>query len=288
MKKKEYLINLLDKVVNVYKNVDFFANSYKFNELKKNKEFRGYLKGKRCFVLGNGPSLNRQDLSSLADEFVITVNLCSWNKQFPLLKTNVHFWADMNFFDENIIEDNENFIGAMKNVNNGKNRPICFYPIEGKNFVEKYHLNEILNIKYFYANKSFCEGYSSEIDFCEGIPGFSTVVDYGIILAIYMQASEIYLLGCDGTGAISYIKTLRGELEKEHAYNVTEVESRRMKRMFSKSNNEEFFNSLSLIFKQYRILNEYCKLRGIKLVNCTDGGILSELPRKKFELVLKE
>src|SRR6185295_12690269 len=36
--------------------------------LKRNEIFRDRHKGKRCFVIGNGPSLKNQDLSLLADE----------------------------------------------------------------------------------------------------------------------------------------------------------------------------------------------------------------------------
>ena len=53
--------------------------------LKQNMDFKGSLKGKRCFVLGNGPSLNKHDLSVLKHEFVITCNTAVQLGQFEAI-----------------------------------------------------------------------------------------------------------------------------------------------------------------------------------------------------------
>ena len=39
-----------------------------------NAEFKDIHKGQRCFIVGNGPSLNDEDLSLLENEYVFTVN----------------------------------------------------------------------------------------------------------------------------------------------------------------------------------------------------------------------
>lgn len=50
-------------------------------------EYRGVHKGRRCFVVGNGPSLNKIDMSRLRDEITIGANRCylgfpRWGFQF--------------------------------------------------------------------------------------------------------------------------------------------------------------------------------------------------------------
>jgi len=42
--------------------------------LSKNSIFKDKYKGKRCFVIGNGPSLNKQDLTLLKGEITIVMN----------------------------------------------------------------------------------------------------------------------------------------------------------------------------------------------------------------------
>src|SRR5258708_28843911 len=42
--------------------------------LKRNEVFRDRHKGQRCFIIGNGPSLKKQDLSPLANEITFVTN----------------------------------------------------------------------------------------------------------------------------------------------------------------------------------------------------------------------
>lgn len=252
--------------------------------LKKNSNLKGALKGKRCFILGNAPSLNEQDLSLLKDEFVITVNQIARNKQFKDIKTDIHFWADPGFFNEE--NTNDEFIEVMKGVVSEDNCPMVFYPLSAKRFVENHELDKYLNIHYFSPLYSFHSKYKRNIDFCKGIPGFYTVVEYGITLAIYMGASEIYIMGCDCTGIVNTLKSFQDEVTDEYAYEISEEEKKRMKKMQEANLLENHFYSWYKTLQHYRYLYEYCYARNIKLVNCTKGGVLRDLPREKYEDVI--
>ena len=46
------------------------------------------------------------------------------------------------------------------------------------------------------------------------IPSFTTVVQYCIIVAIYMGFNEIYLLGCDSTGIVATINCALNQKNK--------------------------------------------------------------------------
>lgn len=281
---------------NVLANVDKLRNvrqwlKYQFKIedkqlLKKNKELKGVLGGKRVFVLGNSPSLKKQDLSLLRGEIVLTVNQIARNPDFFKFDTTVHFWADVGFFDfDNVSKD---LLETMKSVRTKANNPKVFYPLAAKSFVEAFNLDKALDVYYFAPVYFFHEGYHREIDFCKGVPGFFTVVQNAISLAIYMGASEIYLLGCDCTGIISYISTIEENTKAAYAYDILNVEKQRMKTMLSKTKTELQFLGYYKIFNHYSVLCDYCKKRNIKLVNCTGGGILRELPREQFEDVIAQ
>ena len=64
---------------------------------KQISKYRDKYKGKRCFVVGNGPSLNEQDLSLLAEEYVFTVNELMRHERFSLLKSNFHILPLANY-----------------------------------------------------------------------------------------------------------------------------------------------------------------------------------------------
>lgn len=254
--------------------------------LNANHELEKIHKGKRCFVIGNAPSLNTQDLSVLKDEIVLTVNQISRNKQFKSLNTNYHFWADPGFFKENSKEGDKELLEVMMSVNTEGNRPICFFPLEVKEFVSNKKLDQILNVRYFVPGHILFDQYK-KIDFSGMIPGMNTVVQYAIMLGIYMGCTEIYLLGCDCTGILSYIETKTDSGNFEYAYDISQAEAERMKAMLGGVSCEQTFYGWAKIFEGYRLLGEYCKKRGIQLINSTNGGILDCLPRKKFENVVK-
>jgi uncharacterized Rossmann fold enzyme len=67
--------------------------------LSKNLKFKSSHSGKRCFILGNGPSLKTDNLKCLEDEFVFTVNQIARHPDFKYIKPNYHFWADPLFFN---------------------------------------------------------------------------------------------------------------------------------------------------------------------------------------------
>lgn len=254
--------------------------------LNANHELENIHKGKRCFVIGNAPSLNTQDLSVLKDEIVLTVNQISRNKQFKSLNTNYHFWADPGFFKENSKEGDKELLEVMMSVNTEGNRPVCFFPLEAKEFVSKKKLDQILNVRYFVPGHILFDQYK-KIDFSGMIPGMNTVVQYAIMLGIYMGCTEIYLLGCDCTGILSYIETKTDSGNFEYAYDISQAEAERMKAMLGGVSCEQTFYGWAKIFEGYRLLGEYCKQKGVQLINVTNGGILDCLPRKKFENVVK-
>ena len=48
----------------------FHLQRYKIS-VKENEKIRNIYKGKRCFIIGNGPSLASQDLNKLTDESIL-------------------------------------------------------------------------------------------------------------------------------------------------------------------------------------------------------------------------
>ena len=68
-------------------------------EMSRNKTLKNAYKGKRCFIVGNGPSLKHYDLSKLTNEHVFTVNNMMMTDHFKILNPNFHLFFDPNFLD---------------------------------------------------------------------------------------------------------------------------------------------------------------------------------------------
>lgn len=258
--------------------------------LATNKQFQDYYKnmggGRSCFILGNGPSLKKQDLSLLSNQFVFTVNQMARVKDFSKIKTNVHIWSDMNYFNEEL-SGSTDLLEVMRGVKTSDNSPICFFPIDARDFIQKHYLQQDLHCYYFRQYRVLHEGFDGPFDLTKTVPSASTVVIVAITIALYMGFNQIYLLGCDCTSAAAYINSYEKKEMSEYAFTIPIQQSLEIaKTTFYKYSSEYKFAQFYDILKEYRIIGEYCKRHGIELVNCTAGGILDCLPRQKYENVI--
>lgn len=257
-------------------------------DLGSNVKFKNLHADKRCFIIGNGPSINSEDLSLLKNEITFTVNQMPRNPNFKEIKTDYHIWSDEDFFKLNktLPEDME-LLEVMKGVNTEGNSPEVFYKYSALSMINEFELSKYLKINYFQDGLQIFDGFNQRIDFTRIIPSFTTVVHYTICLAIYMGFKEIYLLGCDCTGFITYAEVLMKDSKKfQYGYEVSENEKKRMKKTYVYSMADVLEGNMKILHV-YEILNKYCKKRHIQLMNCTNSGVLDCLERKKLEDVLK-
>lgn len=295
MRKIDQLEAVYYRMKNWYQNTIGFSKMKWCNEeayrwLQKNKEFKNKYQGQRCFIVGNGPSVKRQDLSLLKEEYVFTVNQSSRRADFAAMHTNFHFWTDSNLF----VVDEKNpgdlaILDVMKGAATKDNDPICFFPLEQKAFVEKYQLDQSLQVRYLSIGLDWMyEGFQESLDLTKHIPTYGTVVQFCIVAAIYMGFEEIYLLGCDNTGIINTITSLMEQNDgANYGYDVSEEEKQRMERTAKRNGLEKDTRSYLYNIRDYRLLREYCDKRGIQLVNCSAQTVIDSVPRASYETIIK-
>lgn len=268
------------------KRIDQCADKAALNNRRENVIFKDLHSGKRCFILGNGPSLRSVNMKSLENEYVFSVNNFSSVPDCEEAKTNFHLWADLSFFcmrddqkyklDE--LLDNYDRIAKMS--------PICFLPDQAVSFVTKYELNKKLDIHYFSCFDIVDEKKNIYYDLTKQVTSFATVVQYAIIIAIYMGFTEIYLLGCDSTNIVSVLNCAMNISNKNmHAYDNDDVDER-YRELLKHWNMSDVFHDQYILFLGYKKLYEECRKKNIKLVNCSSSTIINEIPRKKLEEVL--
>lgn len=261
------------------------------NLLSQNVQFKNKHKGERCFIVGNGPSLNDEDLSQLENEVVFTVNKIANHPQFPSMKTNYHFWADPAFF--NLSKDREEDIELVEKmfaVKTEDNNPVCFFPEFARSFIKDFEVDERLNVCIYFAILPFRDNENKDVDFTKVTFGYETVVQYAMAMAIYMGFSEIYLLGCDTTFVVGIIESLLGQEVTTYSYTVSKNESKFIKNMTIQREQggvESPFLSCARMLHLYRELLRYCNNRNIKLVNCSSKTIIDSIPREPLNEVLK-
>lgn len=253
-------------------------------KLKSNNRFKDIHKGQKCFIIGNGPSVRQQNLSLLNEQITFTVNQMARSDQFKEINTQYHLWADSSFFKTELnCEGDYKLLEIMKRL---PKQVECFFPYNSaKEYVEKFGLDSDINVNY-YADNAFVNE-KEEIDFTGFIRVGYTVVQYAIRLALYMGFKEIYLLGCECTTIMNVINArLSSYTSVTHCYEIDDKEKERAKNMYFSLPMQEYYKSELGVLEEYRLLREYCEDRGVKLRNCTPGGLLEEIPRENYEDVV--
>ena len=119
--------------------------------MQKNKRLHNTHAGERCFILGNGPSLRKIDLSILQNEFVFTVNFFTNADGWEKVKSNAHVWADPASWDlSNKSNINlQNVIDVYHKM--ASQHAIMFARLEAIPFIKTFRLDEIIDIYYLFA-----------------------------------------------------------------------------------------------------------------------------------------
>lgn len=276
--------NVLNKAIVGIKQSRYPKEKKKLFE--KNAELKNSYCGKRCFIIGNGPSIKNMDLTHLKDEITFTVNQFPRSKQYSDLNPNFHMWADERFFDisEDRVEDME-LLNVMKSVNLNDCCPKVFYKVAAKEMIEKFKLDQILDAYYF--DDISVPGGSEKfdyIDFTQPVPRFSTVCHYLICLAVFLGFSQIILIGCDCTGFVTLASAYDSKnVDAQYAYEMTDNEKKRLQRSNFRCSIQSELKWYANIFDEYEKLLMYCASHNVQLLNASEGGTLTSLPRVHFE-----
>lgn len=232
---------------------------YQYQEKRKKrydylKKYRDIYKGKRCFIIGNGPSLCKEDLmlieknkeiSFAANGIFHIYDKVTWRPTHYMLCDALAY----EIMYENIekIEDENSFVADFYYTN--------FKPLKKAN--RFYLINKI------YDDDSF----EFSDDAVKGLYSGRTITYVMIQMACYMGIEEIYLLGVDWTGGkgtgVGRIDFYEGNKE-------------------SIENNSQF----DMFYEEkiaYESALKYANAHGIKIFNATRGGELEVFERVKFD-----
>lgn len=229
----------------------------KYPQFEWIKDYKNKYNGKRCFIVATGPSLTIKDLDMIKDEYSFGMNTCA----LALDKTE---WRPTFYGiqDEYIYEKLETSLNSMA----ASYLPEVFIsvsimqkfstPERFKTFPLHYLDHKMFHIKGFGKYKFSDDCYACIYD------GYS--ITFSLMqLACYMGFKEIYLLGCD----CNYNQ------EKKHF-----IESGHVDPKYTVMGNK-------MIYGHY-MFKEFADKIGVKVINCTRGGMLDVYPRKSLDDII--
>ncbi len=264
----------------LYHSILLLTKKEDFCVLRNNSQLHNKYFGKRCFVVGNGPSLNSLDLGLIKNEYTFTVNYFMRSTEYQKINNDFHIMMDPIVFEQDRLKE-------LENINVGDHKPICFFPIQAMKNIKNAGLEGILNIHYIYCCYQFYEKFNETIDICKPSPGFANSVLYCTMIALYLGFKEIIYIGCDMTG-YEQLSIVAGKGVDLHAYKMSDYEKEQIIQRHSTMSNEVFFEGFMNTFAEFRKLREYTDRRGVKMFNATKGGVLNSIERIDYNMLFKK
>lgn len=270
------MLNIINSIYHrVYLVVRYYIMEFPYerrrnNLIKKNKlenyewikEYKDKYKGKRCFIVCNGPSLTESDYIKLKNEYTFGMNYIT--RWFEKTGFETTFYVCQDYFDRARYMDKD-FHSIKKSVIFFSDHMFKKY---GFTYEGKYNLlpASLKNLHFPQEKRKFPKDI-----LCEGVYLGETVVYACIQLAWHMGFSEIYLIGADCQ--LNNAKNLHanGLGRESDIYSVKKIDDD---------------NVLNYIISDYSIVKSNENYLPFKLINLTRGGALELFERKNLDDIL--
>lgn len=225
------------------------------------EKFKGIHRGKRCFIVATGPSLQMEDLDKLYRNHELTISV------------NGIFTA----FDKTPWRP-DYYIVSDKNVTRTRKSELLKADVREKFIADtawEFEASEEQpNLYKWHAILQWTDGRMPEFseDFSRGgFCGYTVIYDGALQLAVYMGFQEIYLLGTDCSKSDG-VKTRHFSTDY----------------YTPKEKNTNYSLQLDNILLSYQAAKEYADAHGIKIYNATRGGELEVFERVDFDSLFEE
>lgn len=217
--------------------------------------------GKRCFIIGNGPSLRVTDLETIEGEDSFGSNRIykifdktSWRPTYY----SVIDWRGLSDEEINTLDAGTLFLGD-------------YYFRKHKVDRQKYYVfygHRLLDTKL--TTFRFSDDISKQIYLG------ATVTYVNLQIAMYMGYKEIYLLGMDHNYA--YVRNEKG--------NVVRNEQISQSHFFQDEDPSKNYGDMEGMTNAYITAKQYADAHGIKIYNATRGGNLEVFERVDFDRLI--
>ena len=246
----------------------------------KNAELKDIYRGKRCFILGSGPSIKKENLKPLKNEIVFALNNFYVHEDFAEIMSGdvpkyyltppVHSpqseetWRD--FFvdlEAHMPKNVRMILGLSRNRSNINN------------IFDKYDLFRSHNIYWYYVGIDSFSGYKfkeRDIQLTNITCNAQTASTYAMYAALYMGFQEIYLVGID----CNPLPVLQKQSYRFYDSAIHQAEES------LEINSQFFLNLYHIFFENERIAKHYQNI----ILNTSQETALDIFEKKTLNVVL--
>lgn len=238
------------------------------------KKMHGRYRGKRCFIMGNGPSLNEMELDLLKDDFVWASNKCyllfdriSWRPAFyvavdkrvvPDIRDNI----SKLFFD---LPETMFYIPVRFRVRSGLPSAPNVYWYREVDYQRSVEFRDMFTV-----------------DASKWVSNVKTVTIAALQLAVYLGFNPIYLIGCDTSYSIPESVELEDN-DPNLLVSSRNDDSNHFDPSYFGKNSKWHAPHPDKMISHYKKAQKICEDIGARVFNATIGGKLEVFPRVNYK-----
>ncbi|MGN0809547.1 MAG: 6-hydroxymethylpterin diphosphokinase MptE-like protein [Christensenellales bacterium] len=227
---------------------------------KNLKKLCGKFMGKRCFIIGNGPSLRAGDLDKLRDEYSFAFNRIYYIFEHTSWRPTFYCTQDVKIAQ-----------ASFQEIRDAISTPYLFAPIN-----LKWYEGVDIDTDFFFSPRPAGDRIP---DFSENIAAYigigNTVAYTAIQLAVYMGFSELYLLGVD--------HSFQTYQDKDGNVIFDPSVKNYFCDQYNHDNEQLYVPKLDLSTLAFIAAQSYAESHPVTIYNATRGGKLEVFPRVDFD-----
>lgn len=252
--------------------------------LKKNIDLKDSQKGKRCFIIGNGPSIKDQDLLKLNGEQTFVVNTFWNHPQFKEINPKYYIITDTDVFPKEKSNYWSEELLSKKHIIEESREIKMLLNVLGKETIEKNNIYPQNKKYYIMLDGYFKEDGRFNIQIDKTIPQTKNVVITCLIAAAYMGFEEIYLLGCEHDFLAHPNLYSWKHFYEEGKINIHDKKDQEYFKL-AKPSYEAQIDQVKTLFRNYRLLKTKLSIENpkIRIFNATPNSFLDVFPMINFE-----
>lgn len=237
--------------------------------------------GRRAFIIGNGPSINGQDLTLLQNEITFVTNWFVNHPRFTEINPAYYCVSSHEMFggwNNPAPSANPDWLKAMTALAGRSHKIFSF---RFKDYIDSSRIFPAGECDYllFDRPKQLVDARGDiNLDLSQPMDdGYTGIITFCLPLALHLGIREIYLIGCDcdyGLATPDAPKKYFYDYSR-HTTSTTKYDS--LKRIWADD---------GPIFQAYQVVAERFAAAGARIVNCTAGGRLEVFPRARYETVV--
>lgn len=270
-----------------YENQKIFYDLYHalMNIRKYTEKVRTFSKkneGKRCFIIGNGPSLTIEDLEKLKKEYTFASNSIYALYEHTDWRP-VYYCAGDPIFCKEMMSEKETLMRLLEGCK------AAFTSVVGEG-IQYRNDADMEKLYYMYRlSEKYDNGWPKFSKDCSKGIYLGGSVTYDMLqLAVYMGFQEIYLLGMDFNYSVErHNDNLITRNSVCNHMEEIEREERKFYKAISKRYNETYIADIDFQLAGYLAAKEYADFHNIKIYNATRGGKLEVFQRVNFDNLFK-